>query len=99
MTNRQAWGVLTFAVLIGALGLLVIAAGVCGCGAAPTLAQQNTEAIWTDLDAFCLAHSTNASGYNACLDANRETFCRADGGLAYDSGSCVNVTLSNGSRP
>lgn len=71
-----------------------------GCGpGTPTPAQQNTEAVWTDLDAFCLKNSNSASAYNACLDANRETFCRADGGLAYDSGSCVNVNLSNGMRP
>lgn len=105
MTARTLWGV--YAGYIGwmllPLGLLAIAAGACvwlsGCGAAPTPAQQATESYWTALDAFCLKSSTSATAYNACLDANRETFCRADGGLAFGSGSCINVTLSNGMRP
>lgn len=85
------------------LGIVLLWYAACtalaGCGAAPTPAQQATEGYWTALDAFCLKNTTNAKDYNACLDANRETFCRADGGIAFDSGSCVNVTLSNGLRP
>jgi hypothetical protein len=86
-----------FALLGVAAGALLLSAG-CASGL-PTPAQQADLGAWTADDGVCVATATNRAQADACRDSMRRVFCGADGGLLADSGSCVDVRLSDGGKP
>jgi hypothetical protein len=84
---------------LGLAGAMLVLAGLAHCGAAPTPAQQLDVAAWTAVDALCVQRAGTRAAADDCRDRERVMFCGADGGIMSDSGSCINVTLSNGLRP
>lgn len=79
--------------------ILVLSLLCAACAASPTPEQQTDVAGWGGADGVCINHASSRAQADYCRDQLRELFCRPDGGILFDSGACVNVTLSNGMRP
>lgn len=83
------------------IGLGALGYGACvalsGCGTDPALDAQAS--AYGPLQVACVVRGGTKAETDYCRDSVKEFYCSPDGGLLFEAGACLNVTLSNGNRP